>query len=80
MGSISKRARRRQKAQESLEREATYSKQVKRPEPDSDPEEEEDHEILFPKKTCGHAIIARESPRSPGLWCGQCDSYGQNTK
>ena len=55
MGSISKRARRRQKAQESLEREDSHSKQVKRPQPDSDPEEEEDHEILCPKKTedCG---------------------------
>ena len=45
MGSSSKRAWRRQKAQESLEREASHSKQVKRPQP-----EEGDHEILFPPK------------------------------
>ena len=61
MESISKRARRRQKAHESLEKEASHSKQVKRPQPDSDPEE--DHEILFPTKN-------RESSGSPGLWCG----------
>ena len=79
MGSSSKRARRRQKAQESLEREASHSNPVKRPQPDSDPEEEEDHEILFPprKRETGHAIIARESSGSSGLWC---DHYGENTK
>ena len=48
MGSSSKRARRRQKAQESLEREASHSKQVKRQQPDSDTEEEGNHEVLFP--------------------------------
>ena len=59
MGSISKRARRRQKAQESLEKEASHSKQVKRPQPDSDPEE--DHEILFPKKT-RETVVMPSSP------------------
>ena len=58
MGNSSKRARRRQKAQESLEREASHSKQVKEQKLDSDIEEEEDHEVLFPPKT-------RESVRTP---------------
>ena len=51
MGSSSKRARRRQKAQESLERGASHSKQVKDNKVDSDTEEGEDHEILFHQKT-----------------------------
>ena len=51
MGSSSKRARRRQKAQESLERGASHSKQVKGQNLDSDVEEEGDHEVLFPPKT-----------------------------
>ena len=50
MGSSSKRARRRQKAQESLEREASHSKQVKKQQPDSDTKEEGDHEVLFPPR------------------------------
>ena len=59
MGSSSKRARRRQKAQESLEREASHSKQVKeKKKKDSDTEEEEDHEVLFHPKT-------QESVRTP---------------
>ena len=62
MGSSSKRARRRQKAQESLEREASHSKQVKRPQPDSDPEEEEDHAILFPPRKRETVVM----PSSPG--------------
>ena len=62
MGSSSKRARRRQKAQESLEREASHSKQVKRPQPDSDPEEEEDHEIMFPPRKRETVVV----PSSPG--------------
>ena len=62
MGSSSKRAQRRQKAQESLEREASHSKQVKRPQPDSDTEEEEDHEIMFPPKK-QETVVAPPSPR-----------------
>ena len=50
MGSSSNRARRRQKAQESLEREASHSKQVKKQQPDSDTEEEGDHEVMFPPR------------------------------
>ena len=50
MGTLSKRAQRRQKTQESLEREASHSKQVKRQQPDSDTEEEGDHEVLFPQR------------------------------
>ena len=62
MGSSSKRARRRQKAQESLEREASHSKQVNKPQPDSDTEEEEDHEILFPPKK-RETVLTPPSPR-----------------
>ena len=62
MGGPSKRVRRRQKAQESLEREASHSKQVKRPQPDSDTEEEEDHEILFPPKK-RDTVVTPPSPR-----------------
>ena len=51
MGSSSKRARRRQKAQESLERRTSHSKQVKDNKMDSDTEEGEDQEILFHPKT-----------------------------
>ena len=56
MGNSSKRARRRQKAQESLEREASHSKQGKRPQPDSD------HEILFPPRKRETVVM----PPSPG--------------
>ena len=62
MGSSSGRARRRRKAQESLEREASHSKQVKRPQPDSDTEEEEDHEILFPPKK-RETVVTPPSPK-----------------
>ena len=62
MGSSSGRAQRRRKAQESLEREASYSKQVKRLQPDSDTEEEEDHEILFPPKK-RETVVTPPSPR-----------------
>ena len=51
MGSSSKRARRRQKAQESLERGASHSGQGKGNNVDSDVEVEGDHEVLFPPKT-----------------------------
>ena len=52
MGSSSGRARRRRKAQELLEREASHFQQVKRQNVDSEIEEEEgDHEVLFPAKT-----------------------------
>ena len=61
MGNSSKRARRRQKAQESLEREASHSNPVKRPQPDSDPEEEEDHEILFPPRK-RETVVMSSSP------------------
>ena len=60
MGSSSKRARRRQNAQESLEKEASHSKQVKGQKFDSDMEEEE-HEVLFPPKTRGSMV----TPPSP---------------
>ena len=71
MGSSSKRARRRQKAQESLEREASHSKQVKGHKLDSDTEEEGDHEVLFPPKT-RESVVTPPSPNS--------DQYGQNIK
>ena len=59
MGSSSGRARRRRKAQELLEREASHFQQVKRQNVDSEIEEEEgDHEVLFPPKT-------RESVATP---------------
>ena len=58
MGSSSKRARMRQKPQESLERGASHSKHVKEQKVDSDTEEEEDHEVLFPPN-------ARENVRTP---------------
>ena len=61
MGSSSKRARRRQKAQESLEREASHSKQVKEQKLDSEMEEEEDNEVLFNTKTRGSV----RTPPSP---------------
>ena len=61
MGSSSKRARRRQKAQESLEREASHSKQVKGQKLDSDIEEEGDHEVLFPPKT-RESVVTPPSP------------------
>ena len=51
MGSSSKRARRRQKAQESLERGASHSGQGKGNNVDSDVEVEGDHEVLFPPET-----------------------------
>ena len=58
-GGSGKRARRRQKAQESLEREASHSNPGKRTKPDSDPEEEEED--------CVHAIVAGESSGSSRL-------------
>ena len=58
MGSSSGRARRRRKAQELLEREASHFQQVNRQNVDSDIEEEGDHEVLFPPKT-------RESVATP---------------
>ena len=63
MGGLNKRARRKQKAQESLEREASHSNPVKRTKPDSDPEEEEedDHEILFPPRNLETVVM----PSSP---------------
>ena len=61
MGSSSKRARRRQKAQKSLEREASHSKQVKGQNLDSDIEEEGEHEVLFPPKT-RESVVTSPSP------------------
>ena len=75
MGSSSRRARRRQLAQESLEKEASHSdpqrSPVKRSKPDSDREEEEDHEVLFPPRKQDTVII----PSSPGrvLQVPDCD-------
>ena len=71
MGSSSKSARRRQKAQESLGREASHSNPVMRPKPDSDPEEEDDHEILFPPRKQETVVM----PSSPGrvLEVPDCD-------
>ena len=67
----SKRARRRQKAHESLEREASHSNPAKRPKSESDPEEEEEaDEILFPsrnRENYSHAIVAGESSGSSRL-------------
>ena len=51
MGGSSKRARRRRKSQESLERGASHSGQGKENNLDSDVEVEGDHEVLFPPKT-----------------------------
>ena len=62
MGSSSGRARRRWKAQESLEREASHSNQVNRPQPDSYTEEEEDHKILFPPKK-RETVVTPPSPK-----------------
>ena len=62
MGSSSNRARRRQKAQESLERVASHSNPGKKLQPDSDPEEEEDHEILFPPRK-RETVVIPSSPR-----------------
>ena len=72
MGSSSKRARRRKKAQESLERDASHSNSVKRPKPDSDPEEEDVHEILFPPRKKQDTVVM---PSSPGrvLEVPDCD-------
>ena len=69
MGGSSKRARRRQKVQESLEREASHSNLVKRPKPDSDTEE--DHEIWFPPRKQETVVM----PSSPGrvLEVPDCD-------
>ena len=71
MGSSSKRSKIRQKAQESLEIEASHSNPVKRPKPDSDPEEEEDHGILFPPRKQETVVM----PSSPGrvLEVPDCD-------
>ena len=66
MGSSGRRARRRQLAQESLEKEASHSgQQMDRASTsglDSDREEEEDHEVLFPPRKQDIVII----PSSPG--------------
>ena len=51
MGSSSKRARRRQRAQESLERGASHSGQEKGNNVDSEVGIEGDHEVLFPPRT-----------------------------
>ena len=50
MGSSSGRARRRRKAQELLEREASHSKQVKGQNLDSDIEEEGTMRLCFPQR------------------------------
>ena len=61
MGSSSRRARRRQRAQESLEKETSHldplRSPVKRSKPDSDRDEEEDHEVLFPPRKQDTVII-----------------------
>ena len=66
MVSSSKRARRRRLAQESLQKETSHSEHQMDPadlsEPDSDREEEEDHEVLFPPRKQDIVII----PSSPG--------------
>ena len=77
MRSSSKRARRRQKAQESLERGTSHSKQVKDNKMDSDTEEGEDQKILFHPKTQESVM----TPPSPNRLCNSwCDQYGQNIK
>ena len=63
MGSSSGRARRRRKAQELSEREASHFQQVKRQNVDSEIEEEEgDHEVLFPPKT-QESVATPPSPK-----------------
>ena len=66
MVSSSKRARRRRLAQESLQKETSHSEHQMDPAnlsgPDSDREEEEDHEVLFPPRKQDIVII----PSSPG--------------
>ena len=80
MGSSSKIARRRQRAQESLERGASHSGQEKGNNVDSEVEIEGDHEVLFPPRTHDNVgnTITKKSPGSAGLCCGQCDQYGQD--
>ena len=78
MGSSSGRARRRRKAQELLEREASHFQQVKRQNVDSEIEEEEgDHEVLFPPKT-RESVATPPSPKRvlevPGCGMGSVTS------
>ena len=69
MVSSSKRARRRRLAQKSLQRETSHSDRQMDPAdlsgPDSDREEGEDHEILFPPRA--QDIVTRESSGGFGL-------------
>ena len=74
MVSSGKRARKRRLAQQSLRRETSHSDHQMDPadlsEPDSDREEEEDHEILSPPQSTGYSdnpIVTRESPGGFGL-------------
>ena len=50
MGTLGKRARRRQRAQESLERGDSHPEQGKDSNVDSEVDMEGDHEVLFPPK------------------------------
>ena len=74
MVSSSKRARKRRLSQESLRRETSHSGHQMDPAdlsgPNSDREEEEDHEVLFPPQSAGYSdnsIVTRESPGGFGL-------------
>ena len=61
MWTAGKRARRRQRAQESLERGASHPGQGRNNNVDSEVEMEGDHEVLFPPKTQDDVVI----PPSP---------------
>ena len=63
MGSSSKRARRRQRAQESLERGASHPEQGKDNNVDSEVEMEGDHEVLFPPKRQDDVVIPQSTQR-----------------
>ena len=61
MGSSSKRARRRQRAHESLQRGASHSGQGKGNNVDTEIEVEGDHEVLFPPRT-QDSVVRPPSP------------------
>ena len=63
MGSSSKRARRRQRAQESLERGASHPEQGQDNNVDSEVEMEGDHEVLFPPKRQVDVVIPQSTQR-----------------
>ena len=63
MGTLGKRARMRQRAQESLEREASHPDQGKDSSVESEVDMEGDHEILFPPKRRDDVVIPPTTQR-----------------